>query len=684
MTWKGAVVSLLAFSLSISAAAGTGSVVTEGAGAHDLEEAVVYTTLRPPGWDVYLFDGAGAPLRRLTDDPALDYNAVFSPAGRWVVFTSERSGSADLWALDLEAGGAPVRLTRHPAMDDAASFSPDGERLAFVSARDGDADVFVMPFSPGDATAEDRAANLTRRPAGDFNPAFSPDGRHIAFSRQTCLWDEDDVCWEIELCVMDADGSNVRTLATARAGIPAGTLYRNGVAGSPAWSSDGASIYYYSVYNYHRDATERAEDEYVEGGEIRRVAVDGSLDALVVPNGYSPALAADGRLAFVRPLEQDRPETYYSGQVVSVAPDGSDLRAESPELDSWLDSCFAPDFDRSTGRMVCHRATPGAADGPELPQGRSFVSPSGVRRVELPDRTVVVRATGAYFPALTASGEVVSTLRIRSAREASAGRGSKGAPLHVSAIDGTDLREVFAPASGIAWGAAVARDTGWIVVAVGPTFAESGENLDVWKVRLDGQDAVNLTADSPANDAFPSISADGRRIVFRSGRGGPRGETPRDPPADMAIYVMDGDGEPPRRLTDSDARETMPAISPDGEWVVYVVREAGSAKLWSSRVDGSRRRLLEPERARIPDRSLHPRFSPDGKWVVFTSNRAGLNEEWPLTPQPQPYGELWALPTGGGPAIRLTSDKWEDGPNDWGYLRWPGTRRQKERAGAAD
>jgi Tol biopolymer transport system component/CubicO group peptidase (beta-lactamase class C family) len=670
MTWRRIVVFLLAVPLSVPAAASSTGARAEAVGRPDeLVEAVVFTRLGPPDWDVFLFEAPGAAPRALTDDPALDYNAVFSPDGRWVVFTSERAGSADLYALDLERGSAPVPLTRDPAMDDAASFSPDGKRLAFVSSRDGYADVFVMPFSPGDATAESRAVNLTHRPGGDFNPAFSPDGRHIAFSRQTCLWAEGDICWEIELCVMDADGSNVRTLATARAGIPANVEYEEGVAGSPAWSPDGAAIYYYSVYSYATPSAEDAADETIEGGEIRRVSLDGSGDALVVPNGYSPAVAGDGRLAFVRPLEQDGPDTYYSGQVVSVAPDGSNLRAESPELNSWLDSCFAPDFDRSTGRMVCHRAAPGAADEPELPQGRSFVSPSGARRVELPDRTVMVQPTGAFFPALTAGGEVISTSRIRSAREASAGRGPKAAPLHVSAIDGTDLREVFAPPSGIAWGAAVARDAGWVVASVGPTFGASGENLDIWKVRLDGTEAVNLTPDSPANDAFPSISADARRIVFRSGRDGPRGETSDDPPADMAIYVMGGDGENPHRLTDSDARETMPAISPDGEWVVYVVRDARAAKLWLSRVDGSERRLLEPERAHIPDQSLHPRFSPDGRWVVFTSDRGGLNDEWPITPQPQPYGELWVVPRNGGQAIRLTSDKWEDGPNDWGSVR---------------
>ena len=631
--------------------------------SNSLVEAVVYTTLRPPNWDIYLFDKPGGAPRRLTDDPALDYNAVFSPDGRWVVFTSERTGNTDLYAFDLKSGGPPIRLTQHHGMDDAASFSPDGRRLAFVSTRDGYADIFVISFAPGYSTAEYRAVNLTRRPGGDFNPTFSPDGRRIAFSRQE-RWDdlntplrEDQA---VELYLMDADGSNVRRLSTSSAGLPGPGRPASSplVSGSPAWSRNGQAIYYYRL---------RAE-----GFEIRRITPDGSGDVHIVPDGFSPAVRPDGRIAFVRPpAGADRRPT--AGDVVSVAADGSDRRNESEALDS----CFAPDFDRGSGRMVCHG--PGPIDGlAVVGDGRAFAPPDAIRQVRLPDRPLTVRGIRGFFPALTPAGEVISTLRGISADATRAGETqTMTVPLHVSAVEGSGLRELFKPPSGVSWGAAVARDAGWLVTAVGPPFAGDDARVDIWKLRIDGSDAVNLTPESSANDAFPHISADGRRIVFRSSRGGHR-----------AVYVMDSGKTDPRRLTDTDARETMPALSPEGEWVVFAIlsgaefaggrrdsRRLGNSsvggKLWLQRVDGSEHRLLQPERAHIADFSLHPRFSPDGKWVVFTSDRGGFNDEWPLTWFPQPYGELWAVPVSGGAAVRLTHDKWEDGPSDWGYARLP-------------
>jgi Tol biopolymer transport system component len=167
---------------------------------------------------------------------------------------------------------------------------------------------------------------------------------------------------------------------------------------------------------------------------------------------------------------------------------------------------------------------------------------------------------------------------------------------------------------------------------------------------------VHAVAGSPRH---PDLSADGTRVVFRSGRSG-----------DSEIYVMNADGKDVRRISDSSGTDTMPAISPDGRWTVYSTSRTGRGmKLWMQSLEdpGDPGHELEPGRSHLFGADMHPRFSPDGRWVVFTSDRAGMRDEWYLSALgPQPYGDLFALRADGtGPAVQLTNDKWEDGLRFW-------------------
>ena len=111
-------------------------------------ERIVYSTRRPANWQLYFF-GAGSSPKRITDDPALNYDATFSPDGRWVVFCSERSGNPHLYAIGLTHPGLPRQLTHGEFMDATPAFTPDGKSLLFVSDRERNADIFTMPFRPG-------------------------------------------------------------------------------------------------------------------------------------------------------------------------------------------------------------------------------------------------------------------------------------------------------------------------------------------------------------------------------------------------------------------------------------------------------------------------------------------------------------------------------------------------------
>src|SRR6476660_2515643 len=53
-----------------------------------------------------------------------DYDPVWAPDGGSIVFTSERDGSAELYRVKTDGSGFE-RLTNDPAYDDQAAFSPD-------------------------------------------------------------------------------------------------------------------------------------------------------------------------------------------------------------------------------------------------------------------------------------------------------------------------------------------------------------------------------------------------------------------------------------------------------------------------------------------------------------------------------------------------------------------------------
>ncbi len=626
-----AVLFVLALGAARVVAAGIGVVITVVAVAPALDaqsrardaETVVYSSLAPGNWDIYRFDRPGEPPRRLTTDPGLDYNPVVSPDGRWVVFTSERTGNPDLYALDLEQAGEPVRLTASDAMEDAADFSPDGRTLVFVSTETGNPDVYSMPFDPGGADSGRAAVNLTRHAAGDYSPAMSPDGTQILFSSGRAADDAASGALAAagseasELFVMRADGTNVRRLTR-----------HPGWDGAPAWSSDGQAVLFYS--------------ERAGGTRIFEMPLDGTMPRVLSAadqGALSPVAGPDGRVAFTR-RQGDR------WSVVSVGSDGGGLRTESDETrDYW-----GPTFDPS-GRVLAFG--PGPTDPATLfasdVPGPFVVHPT--RSMDLPDRTLALTGIRGYLPTLHPSGEEVAT-------------SEAFVRLVVTRLDGSDKRVVFDRGheygyrgTDSPWWPAWSPDGQWLVFGVGAAFGGTTDIVNIWKSRPDGTDAVNLTPDSRTNDALPQLSPDGRRIVFRTMRDG-----------NPEIYVMNIDGAQPRRLTNHPATDTMPSFSSKGDRVAFTSLRDDDYEIYLLKLnaDGGPGQLERLTHS--PGRDMHPRFSPDDEWLIFTSERGRLNDELPLTQvvfQPQPYGEIHAMRLSDRYVVRLTHNKWEDGPADW-------------------
>jgi TolB protein len=93
----------------------------------------------------------------LVENVALESNPSFSPDGQWVLFTSRRGGSADIYRVHTNGKGLE-RLTDHPAFDDQAAMAPDGDRVAFVSSRSGQADIWKLDLKTKRSSQFDRAS----------------------------------------------------------------------------------------------------------------------------------------------------------------------------------------------------------------------------------------------------------------------------------------------------------------------------------------------------------------------------------------------------------------------------------------------------------------------------------------------------------------------------------------------
>jgi TolB protein len=123
--------------------------------------------------EIYAMNPDGANPTNLTNDPGIDDFSNFSPDGKKIAVSSDRSGTLDIYMMNASDGSSKERLIKNTAFDTYAAWSPDGKRIAFASQRGGDYEVFVMKANQPEGK-RNRAKNLTKNPAVDYAPDWQP------------------------------------------------------------------------------------------------------------------------------------------------------------------------------------------------------------------------------------------------------------------------------------------------------------------------------------------------------------------------------------------------------------------------------------------------------------------------------------------------------------------------------
>lgn len=247
-------------------------------------DGIVFSSNRDGNAEIYAMAPDGSGPVRLTNAPGSDTRPAVSPDGRRIAFVSNRDGNLELYAMDAD-GSNQTRLTSTAAIETAPAFSPDGRRIAFATNRDGDFEIHVM-----DADGSNRV-RLTSSPGVDQDPAFGPDGR-IAFAGVRG--------GDFEIYVMDGDGQNPRAVTDNAWPDTA-----------PAFSPDGSRLAFRS--------------EQSDLGDIHLIGADGAGETPLTTGpefDLAPAFSPDGgRIAFTRVLLDPATET-DNAEVFAIDADG--------------------------------------------------------------------------------------------------------------------------------------------------------------------------------------------------------------------------------------------------------------------------------------------------------------------------------------------------------------------------
>jgi len=137
---------------------------------------------------VHVFDVGARTSFEVTSGPYDDEGVAWSPDGKWIAFTSNRtkdpdaSRDSDIFVVEARAGATPRDLGTGPGADRSPSWSPDGASIVYEAGGDpkdmwygaNHAAVVAVKGGPPRALTADLDRNIDR-------PRFSPDGRFVYF-----------------------------------------------------------------------------------------------------------------------------------------------------------------------------------------------------------------------------------------------------------------------------------------------------------------------------------------------------------------------------------------------------------------------------------------------------------------------------------------------------------------------
>lgn len=141
---------------------------------------IAFSSNRTGSWDIFLLDLNSNSIKQLTNSTAFEGRISWSPDGTYIVFDCFQNEFFDLVIQSVfDPSEKPIQLTDGTSNSFQPDWSPDGSELAFVTDRSGFNEIWLANLQD----PVDRFKKVTGNPGTDYSsPVWSPDGKHLAYS----------------------------------------------------------------------------------------------------------------------------------------------------------------------------------------------------------------------------------------------------------------------------------------------------------------------------------------------------------------------------------------------------------------------------------------------------------------------------------------------------------------------